>query len=211
MISHDYLMQLNHISPEAVHQLEPSFGCLPTTPYADGEYRLRRYSVIRMDGDEIRHMPHHTFVQSEDINHHQGGVVRDFEEIEEDVLLSEGMAEMCRVFKEQNGIDDDQDIEIHQMRIITLDEVTPVSPEGIHQDGFDHIAIIAIERDNIQGGEIMVYRDKTEQPFFSMPMDKGDMALIDDHALWHNANPIRPLDPCRQGHLDVFVLTTRTR
>lgn len=205
----DYKMQLCRISDEAVKELIPSFDHLPTTPYADGQYRLRRYSVLRCHDGEIEHCPHVTFVQSKAVNQHQGGVVRNFDELEESVIHSQGLLELCELFKDNNELADGQDIEIHQMRVITLDDITPVSPEGIHQDGFDHIAIAAIDRDNVQGGEILVYRDKYERPFFTLAMDEGDVALLDDHAVWHNANPIRRLDPGYEGHMDLFVLTAR--
>ncbi|USH01206.1 2OG-Fe dioxygenase family protein [Grimontia kaedaensis] len=205
----DYLMQLCHISDQAVKELEPMFDDLPTTPYADGQYRLRRYSIVHCHDGALRQMEHHTFVQSQAINQHQGGVVRNFEELTSAVLHSEGLFELCRLFKDNNELDDEQDIEIHQMRVITLNDITPVSPEGIHQDGFDHIAIAAIDRKNVQGGEILVYKDRSDQPFFSLAMNNGDVALLDDHAVWHNANPIRPLNPSQHGHLDLFVLTAR--
>ncbi|RXJ74236.1 agglutination protein [Veronia nyctiphanis] len=205
----DYMMQLCHISEQSVRELEPSFAQLPTTPYADGQYRLRRYSVVRCHHDELEHLAHKSFCQSENINHHQGGVVRNFEELEEGVIGSTGLFELCQLFKEHNELNDDNPIEIHQMRVITFDEITPVSPEGIHQDGFDHIAIASIDRANVQGGEILVYKDKTERPFFTLALDDGDVALLDDHQLWHNANPIRPMDPRHQGHIDLFVLTAK--
>ncbi|MDD1782805.1 2OG-Fe dioxygenase family protein [Enterovibrio sp. ZSDZ35] len=205
----DYLMQLCHISDQAVKELEPTFETLPTTPYADGQYRLRRYSIVRCHDGAVRQRPHHTFMQTESINHHQGGIVRDFEELPDSVISSEGLYELCQLFKDNNELEDHQDIEIHQMRVITLDDVTPVSPEGVHQDGFDHIAIAAIGRDNVQGGEILVYKDKSEQPFFSLAMNEGEVALLDDHAVWHNANPIRALNPNEKGHIDLFVLTAR--
>ncbi|WP_028024132.1 2OG-Fe dioxygenase family protein [Enterovibrio calviensis] len=205
----DYLMQLCHISDHAVRELEPTFDHLPTTPYADGQYRLRRYSIVQCHEGAVRHMPQHTFVQSKTINQHQGGVVRQFEDLSTHVLHSEGFFELCRLFKDNNELDDEQDIEIHQMRVITLNDITPVSPEGVHQDGFDHIAIAAIHRQNVQGGEILVYKDKAQQPFFSLAMNDGDVALLDDHAVWHNANPIRPINPALVGHVDLFVLTAR--
>ncbi|MFD2179616.1 2OG-Fe dioxygenase family protein [Veronia pacifica] len=205
----DYMMQLCHISEQSVRELEPSFEQLPTTPYADGQYRLRRYSVVRCHHCELEHLAHQTFCQTENINHHQGGVVRNFEEIEEVVIGSTGLLELCQLFKDHNELNDDNPIEIHQMRVITFDEVTPVSPEGIHQDGFDHIAIAAIDRQNVQGGEILVYKDKTERPFFNLALDDGDVALLDDHQLWHNANPIRAMNPKHQGHIDLFVLTAK--
>ncbi len=58
-----------------------------------------------------------------------------------------------------------QEIEIHQIRIAAIFENTSCS-RRVHQDGFDHIALIGVNRHNIVGGEIMLYQDSHEAPFF---------------------------------------------
>ena len=77
-----------------------------------------------------------------------------FKEIEKDILQSEGMKEICLAFKKINNLDDGQRVDVHQMRVITYDEEfgdkTPVAPEGVHQDGFDCIAMVGINRNNIK-------------------------------------------------------------
>lgn len=93
-------------------------------------------------------------------------MVRRFEPIDSAVLQSAGMAEMCNLFAENNELPEGAEIEIHQMRVVAIQKDTLVAPEGIHQDGFDHIAMIAIHRHNIVGGEIMLYDDSHHDPFF---------------------------------------------
>lgn len=163
--SHDTTLQLTQLSHAAVHQLAPSFTGLPKTTHADGNFRLRRYSVIEVINDEVVETNKHNFVQSEDINHFQGDIVREFEGIETHILHSEGMAEMCQVFMDLNHLPNGQEIEIHQMRISAIYAETQIAPEGVHQDGFDHIALIGIDRSNIEGGELLVYKDSNEAPF----------------------------------------------
>lgn len=75
------------------------------------------------------------------------------------------MRELCALFMEANTLPDGQEIEIHQMRIAAVFDETLVAPEGVHQDGFDHIAIVGIDRYNIVGGEIMLYLSSHEAPF----------------------------------------------
>jgi hypothetical protein len=95
------------------------------------------------------------------------------------------------------------------MRVVAIEKDTQVAPEGIHQDGFDHIAMIAIHRHNIVGGEIMLYDDSHHDPFFKKALADGEAVLLADSKLWHNATPINAVSPTEEGHLDLFVLTAR--
>ncbi|PSU15302.1 2OG-Fe dioxygenase family protein [Photobacterium kishitanii] len=202
-------LQLTQLSEHAVNELAPSFKYLPHTSHADGEYRLRRYSIIRIHNGKIEPLPSTDFVQSNDINHFQGNVVRHFEALDDELIHCGGMLEMCKLFQRANTLPDDQPIEIHQMRIATLDSEVPASPEGIHQDGFEHIAVIGIDRHNIKGGEFLVYKDKTASPFLCTTLQHGEMAILADDILWHNAHPIKAIKKHQQGYWDVFVLTTK--
>lgn len=205
----DYLLQLNKLSQDAVEQLRPSFSNLPGTEHADGNYRLRRYSVVRMHDDMIEKLPAREFMQGSDINKFQGNVARSFEDLEQEVINSEGFREMCRLFSQANELDEETDIEIHQIRIAANQRAAEVAPEGVHQDGFDHIAIVSIERDNIEGGNFQVYKQKDQAPILSIPLDCGEVAMLDDSELWHYAQPIRPKNPGKPGNMDVFVLTAK--
>ncbi|MGF1744907.1 2OG-Fe dioxygenase family protein [Vibrio minamisatsumaniensis] len=207
--AHENTLHITHLSNHAVEELSPSFSQLPSTEHADGQFRLRRYSVVEFSHGQVVELDKHNFVQSEDINHFQGDVVRQFEPIETQILSSEGMQEMCELFIETNGLEDGQEIEIHQIRIAAIFEETQVAPEGVHQDGFDHIAIIGVTRHNIVGGEVMLYQDSHEAPFFRKVLEDGEVAMLADSKLWHNAQPIRTIDHDEMGYMDVFVLTAK--
>ncbi|GAM75414.1 hypothetical protein JCM19241_3326 [Vibrio ishigakensis] len=204
---HENLLQIAHLSQACVDELTPSFDALPHTKHADGDYRLRRYSVVTLNGDKVVEEDQHTFVQTSDINHFQGDVVRRFEPLELNTLNSKGLLEMCQIFSEANELEDGHPIEIHQMRIDAIYDETPVAPEGVHQDGFDAIALVGIHRHNIVGGEVMLYEDSHQAPFFRKVLNDGEITLLDDHDLWHNAQPIYRVDSEQEGHMDVFVLT----
>ena len=202
------LLQLNTLTEEFVDDLKPSFGNLPETLYKDGEYRLRRYSVVSALREGIFHLPHRDFEQDEELNEFQGGMARSFEEIEEKTLQSEGMVEACLIFKRANGLPDGAEVEIHQMRVRSLPNTiwTPVAPEGIHQDGFDHIAMIGINRHNIHGGELMAYKEKEGHgPFITHALEDGEMMMLSDRELWHNATPISRQDRDEEGYGDWFI------
>lgn len=224
------LLQLGQISEEAVKSLSASFDNLPATGHDDGRYRLRRYSIIELrttfwntkEEVTLAKLEAGAFLQSEDLNKHQGGVSRKFEDLEESTIQSEGFKEMCLNFKEYNNLINGQEIEVHQIRIQTLDDeqsiltkngpwvVTPVSPEGVHQDGFDCIAMIGINRYNIKGGNLMVFdREADDMPMLSKSLCAGDMLMLDDGRLFHDASPIRAIKRRQKGYLDTFVLCAK--
>ena len=207
-----YKVKLKEISQWGVGTIRDSFNKLPETDHRDGKYRLRRYSRIKLcDTDHFKYMrlESEAFNQSGRYNQFQGDVPRKFEDIEDEVIESGGMLEMCDTFLESSGCVDDHEIEIHQMRIITRDELTSVSPEGVHQDGYRFIAIVGINRYNITGGHVLVYRSKEGNPMIDFPLDDGEVIMINDVELWHNATQIKPIDPDTQGHMDVFILTVK--
>ena len=120
------LLQINQLG-DSVKDLKESFNRLPHTDHKDGKYRLRRYSVVEIRSSfwnakreaELTALTHRDFLQSEEFNTHQGGMARSFEDIEEDVIQSEAMREICLTFKDANDLIDGQEIEIHQMRVLT--------------------------------------------------------------------------------------------
>ncbi len=202
-------LQLTKLSENAIAQLAPSFSKLPGTEHADGKYRLRRYSVIQFKGGQVIDLQKNEFMQTDDINRFQGNVVRQFEPVEKSTLECEGMREICQVFVEANKLSDGQEIEIHQIRISAIYDETQVAPEGVHQDGFEHIALIGMGRHNVEGGDIMLYNSFNEAPFFRKVLQNGEIAMLADNKLWHNATPIKSVIDGQEGYMDVFVLTAK--
>ena len=131
---------------------------------------------------------------------------RSFENIEEEVLQSDGFKEICLAFKNANNMIDGQEIDVHQMRCVTLNGESELAPEGVHQDGFDHIAMIGINRHNIHGGELMAYKEKEGYgPFITHALEDGEMIMLRDRELWHNATPIARQDEDEVGYGDWFI------
>ena len=207
-----YKIKLEQISPWAVSTVKESFNRLPETEHRDGQYRLRRYSKIKLsDTDNFKYMKMESeaFNQSAHYNQFQGGVARKFEDMEDEVVQSGAMLEMCDTFLDSSGFSDDHEIEIHQMRIITRDELTPVSPEGVHQDGYRFIAIVGINRYNLTGGKLLICKTYEGKPVVDFPLDSGEMVMIDDRVMWHNATQIKPVNQDIQGYMDAFILTAK--
>ena len=207
-----YKIKLEQISQWGVSTLKDSFNKLPTTDHRDGQYRLRRYSKIKLcdtDHSKYMKMESEAFNQSPHYNQFQGGVDRKFEDIEDEVVESGGMMEMCDVFLKSSGFSDDHEIEIHQMRIVARNELTPVSPEGVHQDGYRFIAMVGINRYNITGGNLLVSKTYEGKPIVDFPLESGEMVMLDDKAMWHDATQIKPISSSIQGWMDAFILTAK--
>jgi len=150
-----------------------------------------------------------TFVQSKEYNEFQGDMVRKFEPIEGHVINSNEMLEICSDFIYYCGLSGGSNIDVHQMRVVTSgDNDTQVSPEGVHQDGYDYICVVGISRHNIEGGNFLAYFNKDQEPFMSMPLDSGMVVMLNDKSLWHNASTIKSIDGF-DGHLDSFILTAK--
>ena len=206
-----YKMQLDKLSDRAVSNLVPFFHDIPTTDHADGQYRLRRYSRVSMNPETMVYsrLDGTEFTQSSEYNTFQGDVARKFEGIPDDLISSYGFWELCSRFITTFRLPTQNVIEVHQMRVITLNDETHVSPEGIHQDGFDGICIASIDRDNVEGGHLLLYKSKDNPPIANFALESGELVYVNDRDLWHNDTPITREDTGRDGHMDVFVLTAR--
>ncbi|MGX1113612.1 hypothetical protein ACSSVW_003040 [Pseudoalteromonas sp. MBR-15] len=206
-LNNQNLLQLRFVSQSHIDAVKPSFANLPANPYADGAFRKRRYSVIKVVDGELKLQPTKAFVQDDSINTFQGNVERTYENLEDSLLASDGMKQIVNQFREMTGISADRDIEIHQFRMLAIDSDTPAAPEGVHQDGFDHVCVCGVSHENLEGGELLVYENQQAEPCFKMEIKDGMFALINDREVWHNATPMNKLDASKEGYLDCFVLT----
>ena len=214
----DYLLQFRQISDVAVNSVKDSFNNLPETSHKDGKYRLRRYSVVQPLIGNIHKLPQRSFTQSSDYNKFQGGMSRDFEELEDSVVSSVCMSEMCYLFKEVNRVYSTRYFEIHQMRIVVQPHApnAEVSPEGVHRDGFDAIAMLGINRENVKcdSGQVSIYRNCIGIPnggageqLMETTLFPGEIVFIDDKNCWHWGSPIEVIDKDKPGYVDMFILT----
>jgi len=140
---------------------------------------------------------------------HQGDVVRKFQPIDELVIQSDAMREMATAFYDACSLHDRHEFDIHQMRVICKGGATQLSPDGWHQDGYDCIAMIGVDRCNILGGQILLSTSKTEAPYLHAVMDTGTMVIIDDSHLWHNGRSIQPVINSKPAYMDAMVFTAK--
>ena len=207
------ILQVIKFDPELMEEIKSSFNDLPETDHADGSYRLRKYSHVECNSafgmKAVVDLGVGQFTQSSKYNKHQGGMARNFNPIDGTVLNSSIMEEMVNVFRDKCSLSDQFEMDIHQMRVKCKGGATQLSPEGWHQDGYDRIAMIGVDRHNIIGGEALLSTSKTEPPFLSAVMDTGTMVILDDSHLWHNGRSIQPINDNEPAHMDIIVFTAR--
>ena len=213
------ILQIIKVDASLVDEIKPSFNDLPETDHVDGNYRLRKYLKVKMKKDHpssetwplnnyiIEPLEDTTFKQSKKYNTHQGGIVRKFEPVDTKVIESNAMYELLRAFYDACELDNDVVVDIHQMRVLCQGGATQMSPEGWHQDGYDYIAVIGVERNNIIGGEMLLSTSKVDAPFLQATIDTGTLVIVNDGYLWHNGRSIQPIDDSKPAWMDVMVFT----
>lgn len=200
----------------AVATLAASWDDLDTDTYmADGgRYRRRRYASFAVDGTTITRRPHQPHFQTRDYNHLNGGVDRWFAPMADAVAaqpLFGGLVTLfARVFDAASGRPRPWRVEAHQFRI-EADPARPglPTPEGMHRDGVDWVAVTLIGRRNVAGG-VTAVADDTGQSLGSFTLEQPlDTVVLDDHRVWHGVTPVVPERPDVPAHRDVLVLTYR--
>ena len=206
------ILQIAKVEPSLLNEIKDSFNDLPETGHADGEYRLRKYSRVHATQEcNLIDLGDDTFTQSENYNKHQGGMARKFESIDEEVLESVALSELTAAFLMACNICGQHEFDIHQMRVKCLGGATQLSPEGWHQDGYDYIAVIGVDRNNIIGGEMLLSTSKVDAPFLQATIDTGTLVIVDDSYLWHNGRSIQPIDDGKPAWMDILVFTLKIK
>ena len=207
------ILQITKVNSDYAKEIRDTFNHLPETDHRDGNYRLRRYSRVSVNCDNptpvVTDLCVKEFNQSSKYNQHQGGMSRAFDNIDQDVINSECLREMYIVFHKACNLPSPYTMDIHQMRVRAKGGATQLSPEGWHQDGYDCIAVIGIDRCNIIGGELLLSTSKTDPPFLEAILDPGTMAIVDDSYLWHNGRSIQLIENDKPGYMDVLVFTAK--
>ena len=210
------ILQIVKIDPDLIEEIKPAWHRLQQTDHTDGKYRLRKYSYVECNIEDlilgkmfITDHKEYQFTQSSKYNKHQGDKVRTFDLIDGNVLHSNAMRQMVSVFQDKCSLPVRFQMNVHQVRVKCEGGATQLSPEGWHQDGYDCIAMIGIDRCNIIGGELLLSTSKTKPPFLQAVMDDGTMVIVDDSHLWHNGMAIQPIWDNKPAWMDLFIFTSK--
>ncbi len=178
-----------------------------------GRYRKRRHAVYAADSTGIRRKPHQAHYQSRDYNALNGGVARWFEPVLPEIGAGPTMTAIlatCQALFERLTQTPRWHVEVHQFRIeARAEQDGRPTPEGMHQDGVDHVLVLLIGRRNIREG-VTAVTDLTRHVLGSFTLTEPfDAALVDDNRVMHGVTPVAPIDPASPGYRDVLVVTFR--
>lgn len=208
-LPNDFTYILTHFPTDDLHALRPFYERLPLDPYIQGVFRRRRFSRFIGHASHMRRLEHKYFLQSKDVNQLAGGVRREFQELEDDLLIQPAFQAMVTTFIDGMGIDPEvREFGVHQIRIVCSPEFSgSPAPEGIHQDGFDYIGMFCVERHQILGATTRIYPAKNQPPMFSRDLQAGEGVLANDRKVFHFAEQVRPSGN-QPGHWDLLVITS---
>jgi hypothetical protein len=166
----------------------------------------------------IRRKPHQAHYQSRDYNKLNGGIARWFDPVLPEIGAGPSMTTVlafCRALFERltpkpPGQAPRWHVETHQFRIeARAGEAGQPTPEGMHQDGVDHVLVLLIARQNVREG-VTAVSDLARRKLGSFTLTEPlDAALVDDNRVMHGVTAVTPEDPSRPGHRDVLVVTFR--
>ena len=178
--------------------------------------RERRHGIFHAqveDGRaEVLRAPDAPHYQSKDYNPLQGGIARHFEPIEgaigEGRALQRAIAFGAELFAGVRDANVDWRVEVHQFRIApnTGEEGHP-TPEGRHRDGVDYVLVMMIDRVNLSEGTTTIHDAEGHELGAFTLGERFDLALVDDHHVWHGVTPVLRDDPSAPAHRDVLVVT----
>ena len=192
-----------------VEQFADSFTQLPPDPHVEGNFRRRKYSRFTGHPLHLRRLSHESFEQSSEINQTYGDIERDFEPIDESVTELPQFEQLIHTIARFFGFNPYcTTLGVHQIRIVcTGDEHGLPVPEGIHQDGFDLIALCCIKRQGVTGAETRLYQSPEEASVYNCTMGPGDIIYCNDRSMYHYTSPIQPVSEDHHGFRDMFVVT----
>ena len=188
--------------------LKESFNFIKKDNYYNNS-RNRAFSMLKIE-DNIEIIGNLNFYQSGIYNNFNGNKMREYPNIDENILNDKLFIEILKNFnfivKEQYR-ENNKYIQIHKIRVYANKDSTNLVPEGIHQDGFNMIAIYCVARVNIKGGCSIIY-DENKKIIYEKELAEGEMIVINDNKYFHNVTNIELLDKEKLGYRDIIVLTT---
>jgi hypothetical protein len=214
VLASDDILPLIQGSSEELLEFQSSWQALPPDNYLldDGRYRRRRHSCFIREGSHFWQAAHRAHWQPMEFNALHGGIRRAYEPVRREIVQSRAwlkilmnVADICSTVKPAPR----WCIEAHQFRITTPDGVGLPTPEGTHRDGVDFVAILLVDRRDVEGGESRVFEANGHQGARFTLLEPWTLLIIDDTRMIHETTPIRSSDG--MGYRDTLVLTFRSR
>ncbi len=182
-----------------------------------GRYRRRRYAAFAVSREGAVRKSHQPHYQSRDYNPLNGGIERWFAPMTQAIgdhptmraILGTGF-ELFDQLTPPPARPPAWHVEVHQFRIETSAAAKgSPTPEGLHRDGVDWVAVLLVARENVVSGMTSIH-DLARRNIGNFTLTRPlDAAFVDDSRVYHGVTPVEPLDPTRPAYRDVLVVTFR--
>ncbi|KAJ8605387.1 hypothetical protein CTAYLR_002403 [Chrysophaeum taylorii] len=175
---------------------------------ADAYYeseRYRRYGVVSRTEEGWSLVRAGRFVQSSAYNKYLGDKIRAYAPLRaQDVASPEFQALLDRFAASVAHAT--PEVHVHQIRVCCDASSTNLVPEGVHQDGYDSVAIACIDRHAVQGAVTSLRKARDADPHFVFELPPGNMIVFDDRRLWHDVSPMLAAPGATKGYRDIYAL-----
>lgn len=199
----------DYLSSNEYLALKKSFNKLNRDIYFDNE-RYRNFSLINTKTDNYTIIGDLKFTQSNKINKFNGNIIRDYENINKLLLQNKFLKKLIVDFKSYVRFHYNYTpnmIKIHQIRVCIDGTNNEIVPEGIHNDGYNCIGIFCVNRENITGGDNIIYDDKLKK-LHSTILNPGDFLILNDNKLFHYVEKTENINKSMKGYRDMLIFTT---
>jgi hypothetical protein len=177
-----------------------------------GKYRLRRHDSLiqQLDPPALTPVPYRPHWQPKQYNNLHGGIYRTFAQIEPQVLAGACMqsiipslgALFASLMPVQQWF-----VEAHQFRLDARGGQALPTPEGAHRDGVDYVALVMIERADVQGAITTIYNTHGQEIGRTTLASRWSLMLLDDARVTHATTAIAASGP--RAWRDTLVITYR--
>lgn len=190
-----------NVDADEVKNASALWNHLDHDPYLHdkGTYRQRRYAEMIYDADtDILTNTHNAmFYQSKAYNTVNGGT-RKFSLIDEELLNGSLLQRILKYFAGRfaKALSVSRlELYLHQVRILgSPNQIGLPTPEGIHKDGVDFSCQVLFGRDNVSGGESIIYNNNKTPLIGATMMDPLDFYCFRDPDIYHSVTPIFPIN-----------------
>jgi hypothetical protein len=199
----------------SISSIAPHWNDLPVDRFLKerATFRRRRFGRYRLDltSATVAAEAPGFFEQPKAINAYAGGIARVFDPLTQDLAGSAHLHNLILYF---GGVIRAATeirrwrVNVHAIRITaTPGEAGLPTPEGIHRDGHDYVAMILVHRDrSLRGGRSSIYADDGRRLLSLTLFRPGKAILVDDRRVLHGVSPIRPAGASQFIHRDMIII-----
>ena len=197
--------------------LAASWQRLGTDPYVAGEGRYRTFSTLTQPSPSapLSLDAHHPLYQPVAVNAVNGGVERNFRPVAAEVLANSLFLEVLHEgLRLANGAEalagraTRWHVEVQQFRVeAQRAQSGQPTPEGIHRDGRDYVAMMLMERGHAEGATSTLWREGRQRLCELTLTTPSELLMVADRHLEHSVSPLRPAANAELGRRDMLIIS----